>query len=97
MKRRVVCEWCGGFAGRYEIHHINYENVGCERLCDLLLVCRECHVSLHAFITQMEAKGRSREKVMQRLAPYCTRRMLKHHEFWSELGFGPMANQGDDP
>ena len=30
-----------------DVHHLTYENLGNEKLSDLLSVCRECHIKIH--------------------------------------------------
>ena len=30
-----------------DVHHLTYENLGNEKLSDLLSVCRECHIRIH--------------------------------------------------
>ena len=41
-KAGYKCWWCGS---RYEleIHHLNYDRLGSERLSDLMVLCRNCH------------------------------------------------------
>lgn len=38
------CEVCGNENG-LEVHHRSYENLGCERPGDLLVLCDACHVA----------------------------------------------------
>lgn len=48
--------YCQGLVGRMgercrnlgtQIHHLNYNNLYCERNDDLLLLCRRCHQRMH--------------------------------------------------
>jgi 5-methylcytosine-specific restriction endonuclease McrA len=41
-----VCHlpWCNSFV----FHHRTYKNLGCERLMDIVPVCRPCHDKIHA-------------------------------------------------
>jgi len=44
------CENCGvkcGVGQRLELHHLHYENEGCEQPEDLLALCRACHRRQH--------------------------------------------------
>jgi hypothetical protein len=34
----------------FDLHHKTYERVGCERLTDLVQVCRPCHKSIHLIL-----------------------------------------------
>ena len=51
-KRDAVMERAGGICERCraearEVHHITYERVFDEDLCDLLALCRRCHENEH--------------------------------------------------
>ena len=39
------CQKCGHGSARLEVHHINYERLGDERLSDLMLLCPDCHAA----------------------------------------------------
>jgi hypothetical protein len=42
------CCRCGrAWERSFELHHMTYKNLGCEKLTDLRLVCRECHQRIH--------------------------------------------------
>jgi hypothetical protein len=43
------CYCCGKKYGTYKIefHHRTYKRLGCERLLDIVPVCRECHQGIH--------------------------------------------------
>ena len=42
------CEQCGKPTGpTAEVHHLNYDRLGCERLTDLRAVCPSCHEAEH--------------------------------------------------
>lgn len=34
-----------------DVHHLTYENLGNEKLIDLLSICRECHMEIHGIKT----------------------------------------------
>ncbi len=49
MKRRAVdnkCERCG-MPRNLQVHHLNYDCLGRERLEDLKVLCRQCHKREH--------------------------------------------------
>lgn len=37
------CEVCGISGVTIDVHHKNYDSLGCESMADLLAVCRSCH------------------------------------------------------
>jgi len=43
------CQCCGS-KNLLEIHHKHYNNIGLERLEDVLVLCRSCHQFFHDFI-----------------------------------------------
>jgi hypothetical protein len=53
MKRlgKYVCQGCKT-DGRLEVHHWTYKNLGKEKLGDVLLLCRNCHETVHIFHRQ---------------------------------------------
>lgn len=75
---------CMGFipVANIHVHHINYDRIGMERFSDLAVICSHCHEKLHKFIDRMTKKGFSRRRVMDRLAPYCVRRIMKIQEIY---------------
>lgn len=42
-KRCAVC----GERSRLDVHHIRYDNLGCESIDDLMILCRGCHDVIH--------------------------------------------------
>jgi hypothetical protein len=42
-RAHYMCERCGGFSVRLEIHHISYERFRNELLTDLQALCKRCH------------------------------------------------------
>ena len=42
-----ACQVCGAQLCRFHVHHIDYDRLGYERPCDLVLVCTACHRSAH--------------------------------------------------
>ena len=45
---KVLCEFCYGYEN-LNLHHRTYKRIGCERLDDLVIVCKECHYHIHQF------------------------------------------------
>jgi hypothetical protein len=45
--RDRTCEECGERYGLIDVHHLTYENLGCERDRDVVVLCRECHEKEH--------------------------------------------------
>ena len=53
LKRmRKKCENCA-FPYELDVHHKNYQRIGAERLGDLVVLCRACHMRSH-FLDDME-------------------------------------------
>lgn len=66
-------------------HHVCYDRIGDEHFADLIVICRGCHNMLHKFINRLVEKFKTnRRVVMEKLKPYCVRRLLKVHAFWIE-------------
>src|ERR1700722_1531258 len=65
-----TCFVCGTDQGPLELHHRTYKRLGCERLTDLLPVCRSCHELTHKV---HKARGKSLWR-----AGVIARRVLKH-------------------
>lgn len=68
--------------GNIQVHHLIYERLGRELFSDLIVVCDECHETLHAFISKMVRRGFSRDKVVSRVASRCVRRLVAVHEIY---------------
>jgi len=62
-KGQPVCEFCAS-AGLLELHHRTYRNLGNERRSDLVLLCRDCHETVHI----VHAKSKSRSLIRATLA-----------------------------
>ena len=45
-RAKGVCEKCKKNPCEH-VHHKTYQNVGNEKMCDLIAVCRKCHSELH--------------------------------------------------
>lgn len=43
---RYACRLCGS-KGTLHVHHRSYENLGCERSSDLIVLCCDCHSRFH--------------------------------------------------
>ena len=41
------CESCNTKSNNLEAHHLNYKTLGCERVEDIVLLCRKCHQRQH--------------------------------------------------
>ncbi len=46
-ERGKSCEWCHATA-KLHVHHVTYERFGQERPEDLVILCRDCHMRVHA-------------------------------------------------
>jgi len=46
-KACYVCDTSWRKGAGFDFHHKTFENLGCERLIDIGLLCRECHNALH--------------------------------------------------
>jgi len=44
----VKCECCGKNKCKFNVHHRSYKNLGNENFNDLILVCENCHLEIHA-------------------------------------------------
>jgi hypothetical protein len=42
------CEWCNQREA-VSVHHLNYDRLGQERMCDLVTRCSLCHQSYHKY------------------------------------------------
>ena len=45
------CEKCP-YLAELEVHHLSYDNLGCEPLTDLIVLCRNCHQREHENVIQ---------------------------------------------
>jgi hypothetical protein len=73
-----------GPSANIHVHHIDYDRIGDERFSDLMVVCVPCHRKLHKFIDKMVVKGFNRKRVMQKLKPYCVRRIVMVHTIFGQ-------------
>jgi 5-methylcytosine-specific restriction endonuclease McrA len=46
QQARYRCERCG-YPYHLDVHHLSYENRGCEPLAELRVLCRQCHQKEH--------------------------------------------------
>lgn len=46
--RGKVCEVCGRSNIPLQVHHMTYERIGCEKMEDLICVCKDCHMGIHS-------------------------------------------------
>lgn len=58
-----ACEGCGqrysgngpkGALKAFDLHHTHYQTLGCERLEDVRILCRECHSGQHEYAAGVE-------------------------------------------
>ena len=64
MMRGAKCEDCGYGSATLQLHHLTYERMGNERLTDLVILCRKCHVKADAKRdAETERKRKKREAV----------------------------------
>ncbi len=70
-KRGRICEMCGRSDRALEVHHKNYDRLGCELDDDLLIVCRdECHPQADRERIEWEARRRYQREYPPRWATY---------------------------
>ena len=53
------CQHCGSRT-QLEVHHRHYRNLGCEKLEDLITLCKTCHQQQHGKPAKNHAKKRQR-------------------------------------
>jgi 5-methylcytosine-specific restriction endonuclease McrA len=41
------CQLCSSKDRQLEVHHRNYDNVGCETFNDVIVLCEDCHGKFH--------------------------------------------------
>lgn len=58
VRAKYQCECCGTYdrAG-LDIHHLNYDRLGAERLDDLLALCNTCHRKIHSLEILVQVIG----------------------------------------
>lgn len=54
VAKKSFCSVCG--FSNVDIHHLNYENIGCEKMQDLIRLCRDCHFTLHDLLNSGKVK-----------------------------------------
>ena len=54
------CRVCG--APATEVHHVNYQRRGKERLTDLTALCRDCHQLYHAKLEEKKKREASKPR-----------------------------------
>jgi hypothetical protein len=70
------CEECGEIAFDVEVHHLNYDRLGCERREDVAVLCPACHI-------QGDEKRRAETDERK------TRTFEARLEGWARKVFGP--------
>jgi hypothetical protein len=51
---KYVCDGCGEKSGAMQVHHLNYDRIGCELLTDLASYCIVCHKKAHGLYPKSE-------------------------------------------
>ena len=69
----------------FQVHHIDYTNIGREQFGDLVVICPTCHEELHDWINGMVRIGLFKRQAMERLKHICTVRLLQIHDCWREI------------
>lgn len=46
LKTGKYCKGCGTTYGIMHAHHMDYSRLGCERISDLVVLCKKCHDDL---------------------------------------------------
>lgn len=60
------CERCGKH-GHVHVHHLTYENIGCEESEDLIILCARCHMKEHGLIKVKKKKPKKKKITKKRL------------------------------
>lgn len=56
-----MCEVCGEDEIMLVVHHKHYDNLGREKLGDLIALCPQCHKDVHKKIREMNGKSMERK------------------------------------
>lgn len=56
IEQKPLCECCRKRTAR-EIHHVSYENKGCELMEDLRSLCQQCHKEWHQHWSYKDPPG----------------------------------------
>jgi len=69
------CSWCGE-TKNLNLHHLTYDNIGNEKLEDLICLCASCHKKLHQETDKFKVKRKpikkKKNKIPKRiLCPNC--------------------------
>ena len=46
-KRGRKCEKCRTTHGVFQVHHLTYDRLGCEKPSDVMVLCSDCHKGIH--------------------------------------------------
>ncbi len=57
------CEICQS-ESELHVHHLVYENIGCEKKADLVVLCETCHTKEHNRPFVVEFRTRRKEQLM---------------------------------
>ena len=64
------CEICGKRGS--QVHHLTYDNLGCEEPEDLILTCGKCHMKEHGLIKVKKRKSKKGKKIKKKMVSYTT-------------------------
>src|SRR5437867_3194723 len=56
---QIVCEFCKSDK-KFNLHHKTYERLGHERSTDLIILCDNCHDTVHAISTEVGVESATR-------------------------------------
>ncbi len=71
--RGKKCEVCGYPAPSLDVHHLDYERFGKERLQDLQIVCRDCHERQDRKRERQQSKRREMRRLDAAFVTWCER------------------------
>lgn len=61
--QKNTCQICGNKVYKnFQVHHLNYENLGKEQDKDLILLCEHCHSNIHKRDLSVNQKYRKYHK-----------------------------------
>ena len=85
-----VCKLCGS-AKNLDVHHITYENLGHEKLDELITLCRDCHTHKHSLFVSENMRFDNLEDEEKMLC-ILLRNNDKLDKFMRIIGFETFSN-----
>jgi hypothetical protein len=82
---RFRCAHCGQGSTTLEVHHLTYERFGCERMSDLVVLCKPCHEKADKKrVAEQRAKGEM-TRYENAYHSYMTKKHGEHYAFSETL------------